>query len=216
MTTVVKHFILTLILVVLPSAAMAQRVPATDSGAIGADGGVFGAGLSAGPTLEGFYEYYFSPRNSLRIGLGFARPEVDHQYLRVPVDLAYNWERGSMQPVWRGRTRDLLPAGQILGRRDYSGNETGGNPVRRHRAICEAPHRLLQDRGALPRGPQHHRPSRRARDQPGVQEVLLTPGSAIRVDGNTLPALVDPCGSRAQAPTRIDAIGAALAIVGGW
>ena len=84
------------------------------------------------------------------------------------------------------------------GRRDYSGNETGGNPVRRHRAICEAPHRLLQDRGALPRRPQHHRQSRRARDQPGVPEVPLTPGSAIRVDGNTLPALVDPCGSRAR------------------
>ena len=98
MKTVVKHFILTLILVASPSAAMAQRLPATDSGAIGGDGGLFMGRLSARPTLEGFYEYYFSPRNSLRIGLGFARPEVDHQYLRVPVDLAYNWERGSMHP----------------------------------------------------------------------------------------------------------------------
>ncbi len=98
MTTVVKHFILTLILVALPSAAMAQRVPATASGAIGAEGGVFVAGLSAGPTLEGFYEYYFRPRNSLRIGLGWARPEVDQQYLRVPVDLVYNWERGLVHP----------------------------------------------------------------------------------------------------------------------
>ena len=97
MKTVVKHFILTLILVALPSAAMAQRVPATDSGAIGGDGGLFSAGLSQGPTLEGFYEYYFSPRNSLRIGLGWARPQgkpLDQQFLHVPVDLVYNWERG--------------------------------------------------------------------------------------------------------------------------
>ena len=98
MKTVVKHFILTLILVALPSAAMAQRVPATDSGAIGGDGGLFMGRLSARPTLEGFYEYYFSPGNSLRIGLGWARPEVDQQYLRVPVDLVYNWERGSVHP----------------------------------------------------------------------------------------------------------------------
>jgi hypothetical protein len=98
MKTVVKHFILTLILVASPSAAMAQRLPATDSGASGGDGGLFMGRLSARPTLEGFYEYYFRPRNSLRIGVGWARPEVDQQYLRVPVDVVYNWERGSVHP----------------------------------------------------------------------------------------------------------------------
>ena len=98
MKTVVKHFILTLILVASPSAAMAQRLPATDSGAIGGDGGLFMGRLSARPTLEGFYENYFSPRNSLRIGLGWARPQVDQQHLRVPVDLVYNWEGGLVHP----------------------------------------------------------------------------------------------------------------------
>src|SRR5688500_13207398 len=70
MKTVVKHFILTLILVASPSAAMAQRLPATVAGASGGDGGLFMGRLSARPTLEGFYEYYISPRNSLRIGVG--------------------------------------------------------------------------------------------------------------------------------------------------
>ena len=124
MKTVVKHFILTLILVASPSAAMAQRLPATDSGAIGGDGGLFMGRLSARPTLEGFYENYFSPRNSLRIGLGFARPEVDHQYLRVPVDLAYNWERGSMHrlagPDSRSTScRTNSGTARLLGKRNW-------------------------------------------------------------------------------------------------
>lgn len=190
MKTIVKHFILTLILVASPSAAMAQRLPATNSGAIGGDGGLFMGRLSARPTLEGFYEYYFSPRNSLRIGLGWARPEVDQQYLRVPVDLVYNWEWGSMHPFGGAGLAIYFLQDKFWDGEITRETKLGG--------ICEAPHRHLQDRGALSRGPQHHRQSRRARDQPGVQEVLLTPGSAIRVDGNTRPALVDPCGSRAR------------------
>ena len=98
MKTVVKHFILTLILLASPSAAMAQSAPATESGAIGADGGLFGAGLAAGPTFEGFYEYSFSPRTSIRIGLGWARPQEDEQWLRVPIDLVYKRDRGSVRP----------------------------------------------------------------------------------------------------------------------
>lgn len=107
MRTSVKHFILTALLVALPSAALAQRVPATDSGAIGGEVGLFlprWDGLSTGPTLEGFYEYYFSPRQSVRIGLGWAEPENDNderfsiRYLRVPIDFVYNWERGSVHP----------------------------------------------------------------------------------------------------------------------
>jgi hypothetical protein len=112
--TVVKHFILTLILVASPSAAMAQRLPATDSGAIGGDGGLFMGRLSARPTLEGFYEYYFTPRNSLRMGLGWYRPQVDQQYLRRSARPRLQLGTGIGAPVWRGRTRYLLPAGQIL------------------------------------------------------------------------------------------------------
>jgi Outer membrane protein beta-barrel domain len=107
MKTSLKHSILTALLVALPSAAMAQRVPATDSGAIGGEVGLFiprEDGLSIGPTLEGFYEYYFSPRQSVRIGLGWAKPKNDNderfaiRYLRVPIDIVYNWERGAVHP----------------------------------------------------------------------------------------------------------------------
>jgi len=107
MRTLTKYFILTAILAVLPSAALAQRVPTTDSGAIGGDIGLFiprQDGMKAGPTLEGFYEYYFAPRTSVRIGLGWAKPKFDPfeedsvRYLRVPVDVVYNWEGGAVQP----------------------------------------------------------------------------------------------------------------------
>ena len=107
MKTSIEHFILTVMLVALPSVALAQRVPATDSAAVGGEVGLFIPRddlLSPGPALEGFYEYYFSPRNSVRIGLGWARAEFDDnestslRYLRVPVDLVYNWERGAVHP----------------------------------------------------------------------------------------------------------------------
>ncbi len=106
-TKVAPYFILMAALVALPSVALAQRVPATDSGAIGGEVGLFiprSDALSPGPTLEGFYEYYFSPRQSVRLGLGWARPKYDAderwklRYLRVPIDIVYNWERGAVHP----------------------------------------------------------------------------------------------------------------------
>lgn len=107
MKAFVKHSILTLVLVALPSAAMAQRVPHADSGAIGGEVGLFfprDDRLSTGPTLEGFYEYYVSARDSVRIGLGWARLEIDNndrstmRYLRVPIDVVHNWEGGAVHP----------------------------------------------------------------------------------------------------------------------
>ena len=107
MTSFIKHFILTVTVLALPATALAQRVPATDSAAIGGDVGLFFPrqdGMKFGPTLEGFYEYYFQPRTSVRIGLGWARPKFDPftedsvRYLRVPVDVVYNWEGGAVHP----------------------------------------------------------------------------------------------------------------------
>ena len=107
MKTFIQHSILTATLLALPSVAMAQRVPATDSGAIGGEVGLFiprEDALSIGPALEGFYEYYFSARTSVRVGLGWARPKYDDderrsvRYLRVPVDVVYNWEGGAVHP----------------------------------------------------------------------------------------------------------------------
>lgn len=92
----------------IASGAAAQgRVPATDSGAIGGDVGVMVAradALGSGPAFEGFFEYYFTPRASLRIGLGWADPSFEGnddrslRSIRVPVDFAYNWEGGTIHP----------------------------------------------------------------------------------------------------------------------
>ena len=105
--TFFKHFILTITLVALPAAALAQRVPATDSAAIGGDVGIFlprEDGMKWGPTLEGFYEYYFEPRTSVRFGIGWIKSRFDPfeedsvRYIRVPVDVVYNWEGGAVHP----------------------------------------------------------------------------------------------------------------------
>jgi hypothetical protein len=109
MKAFLEHFILTALIAALPALASAQgRVPATDSGALGIDFGVFlprEDRLANGPTLEGFYEYYFTPRGSLRVGLGWMQPDFDDnegdeslRYLRVPVDFVYNWEGGAVHP----------------------------------------------------------------------------------------------------------------------
>ena len=96
------------IVLAVPSLSLAQRrVPATESAAIGADVGLFmprEEALDAGPNLEGFYEYYFAPRTSVRIGLGWANPDFDREeddslrYVRIATDVVYNWEGGAIHP----------------------------------------------------------------------------------------------------------------------
>ena len=57
-----------------------------------------------GPNVEGFYEYYFTPRTSVRVGLGWANPEFDREeddslrYVRVATDVVHNWEGGAIHP----------------------------------------------------------------------------------------------------------------------
>jgi opacity protein-like surface antigen len=95
-------------LLAVPSTAMAQRrVPAADSGAVGGDVGLFlprDGALTTGPTLEGFYEYYLTPRNSIRVGAGWANPKLDREHsdslrhIRIAVDTVYNWEGGAVHP----------------------------------------------------------------------------------------------------------------------
>jgi hypothetical protein len=103
-----QHFTLFACLVLLPSPASAQRrVPAAESGAVLGDVGIFlprSEALDAGPVLQGFYEYYFTPRGSMRVGLGWTNPgfsgrEDDHlRSVRVAIDGVYNWERGAVHP----------------------------------------------------------------------------------------------------------------------
>lgn len=130
---VIKHFILSVLLLTLPATALAQRVPHTDSAAVGGDVGVFiprDDALKWGPALEGFYEYYFTPRTSVRIGLGWAEPKFDPfdddsvRYLRVPVDVVYNWEGGTVHPFVGGGL------GIYFLQRKHSGSNVGESETR--------------------------------------------------------------------------------------
>jgi opacity protein-like surface antigen len=114
MKTLRKNFILSGLMAAMlagvPAAAAAQgRVPTTDSGAVGGDVGIFlarDADLNNGLALEGFYEYYFTPRVSVRTGLGWANPQYHDnrdpdaslRMIRVAVDLIHNWEGGNVHP----------------------------------------------------------------------------------------------------------------------
>lgn len=93
---------------VLPSVASAQaRMPHKDAAAVGGDIGVFipkEDALSNGLVLEGFYEYYFTARDSVRVGAGWLNPKFDREssdsirMIRIPVDIVHNWENGSVHP----------------------------------------------------------------------------------------------------------------------
>jgi Outer membrane protein beta-barrel domain len=107
-----KLVAIALVLLTLPAAADAQgrrsrRAPHEGSAAIGGDIGVFlpsEDALESGLSLEGFYEYYLTPRASVRVGLGWANPDFDRdpdaylRYVRVPLDVVYNWEGGKVHP----------------------------------------------------------------------------------------------------------------------
>lgn len=92
----------------LPAIASAQRrMPHKDAGALGADVGVFlprQDGMTTGPAIEGFYEYYLSARDSVRVGAGWANPkqEADSdntmRQVRIAVDVLHNWEGGAIHP----------------------------------------------------------------------------------------------------------------------
>jgi hypothetical protein len=92
----------------LPAPAQAQRrMPATGAGAVGGDFGVFlpqEDALESGLVLDGFYEYYFEPRTSLRLMVGYMNPEIDNgeddslRYVRIGGDVVYNWEGGAIHP----------------------------------------------------------------------------------------------------------------------
>jgi opacity protein-like surface antigen len=107
MRTFLNIILTAAVVVTFPGAASAQRVPTTDSGAIGGEVGLYvptEEGLDPGPTLEGFYEYYFAPRGSIRVGVGWSRlgfenrDDFNVRMIRVPVDFVYNWEGGAVHP----------------------------------------------------------------------------------------------------------------------
>ena len=96
------------VLLLLPASASAQRrMPHKDAGALGAEIGVFlprQVGMAAGPEIDGFYEYYLTARDSLRVGGGWANPKQEAnsdartRQIRIGVDLIHNWEGGAVHP----------------------------------------------------------------------------------------------------------------------
>lgn len=108
MKTSFKLTILASVIGLLPAAVEAQgRTPRTGSAAVGGDVGIFRPsddGLKSGLSLDGFYEYYMTPRTSLRLGLGWTNPEYEFEpdtnlrHIRIGGDLIYNWEGGAIHP----------------------------------------------------------------------------------------------------------------------
>jgi len=93
------------------SPALAQRresrAPHQGSSAVLGEVGVFMPrqdGMTAGPAVDGSYEYYLTARNSLRIGAGWANPKFDREHsdgtrqVRLGADLLHNWEGGAIHP----------------------------------------------------------------------------------------------------------------------
>lgn len=96
-------------LVVIGSAAAQPRVPDTEMTAIGGDAGLFAPTQALQPTatVAGFYEYYLSPRRSVRIAAGWADPVFDREpgslrHVRLTMNLLYNWEEGAWHPFVAG------------------------------------------------------------------------------------------------------------------
>jgi len=95
-------------LLYLPSSAAAQgRMPHQGAGALGAEGAVFMPkqdGMTTGPDFGGFYEYYLTARDGLRMGAEWSNPRVDVEHtdgvrqIRVGADLVHNWEGGKIHP----------------------------------------------------------------------------------------------------------------------
>jgi opacity protein-like surface antigen len=94
------------LLALTPIAALAQeRSPHTGSTAVGFDVGMFmpkDDRLDTAPVLGALFEYYLTPRVSVRSGFGYADPSYagNNSLREVPLraDLNYNWEGGRWHP----------------------------------------------------------------------------------------------------------------------
>ena len=83
------------------------RMPHKAAGAVGADVGIVlpkEDQLTTGPVVEGFYEYYLTARDSVRVGAGWLNPKFEREredsfrQIRIAVDVVHNWEGGTVHP----------------------------------------------------------------------------------------------------------------------
>lgn len=124
----------------LPVDSEAQaRVPDAQMGAVGVDVGVLwpGSGLEPAPVVNGFVEYYMTPRAGLRLTAGWADPSFENgdkddtqRQIKVALDLLYNWEGGKVHPfvsagggLWFLQTKDN---GEAFGDGESEGGLTFG------------------------------------------------------------------------------------------
>src|SRR5438094_6900714 len=84
-----------------------ERTPAAGSAAIGIDVGAFvppAAEMNNSLLLNVLYEYYVTPRVSLRTDVGWASPSFNSggisslRTIPLRLDLNYNWEGGRWHP----------------------------------------------------------------------------------------------------------------------
>jgi hypothetical protein len=107
----IPYIVATLVLILSTSALAQSRVPSEGSMAAGAEAGFFASAdddLDLSPIVGGFFEYYFTPRLSLRPGIALLDPDFDRndedslRQVRIGADLLYNWERGKWHPFAGG------------------------------------------------------------------------------------------------------------------
>jgi opacity protein-like surface antigen len=94
------------------SARRASRSPVPDQGmvAVGGSAGVFvpSDDFNSSPFIEGFGEYYLTPRVSLRGRVAFTDPSFETEdsdslrHLQLGFDAIYNWEHGKWHPFAGG------------------------------------------------------------------------------------------------------------------
>jgi hypothetical protein len=100
------------LLAVVPSASRAQEgLPVSGTSAVGFDVGALAPmsdELSGSLFLNGLYEYYLTPRVSLRGDIGWTNPAFDvgavNSLMQIPLRVSgtYNWEAGRWHPFATG------------------------------------------------------------------------------------------------------------------
>jgi hypothetical protein len=100
-----KNILLTAVLVAF-ACVPAGAQPRAEMWAWGGDFGVFlpsEDALDSTVDLQGFAEYYLSPRTGIRMAVGWADPPFDGsdrtvRQVRLTFDVTHNWERGETHP----------------------------------------------------------------------------------------------------------------------
>ena len=181
--------------------------------AAGAEAGFFAPAeddLDLTPIVGGFFEYYFTPRLSIRPGVAFldsgfdiGDPDDSVRQVRFGADLIYNWERGEWHPFAGGglsvHSLRLKDNGHAFGDSEQQLGVSGLGGVE----YLLPPAHLAQVRGTRAVRRRRVRLRRRRRlGNRGREVVLLIDGpQSVRRASADRPAR--PGGRLASQPTRL-------------